>query len=188
VPDPVTIAAFAGSLRKDSFNKLLLRNAVELAPADVRVQPLDISEIPLYNGDIETPPPTPVTRLRDAIRAADALLIVTPEYNFSMSGVTKNVIDWASRPPDDSCLEDKPVGLAGCSTGYFGSARAKLALLPVLVFTNMHLLNDPIVHVPRANTKFDDSGRLIDEEIRQEVRELLEALAAWARRLKKATT
>jgi chromate reductase len=188
VPDQVTIAAFAGSLRKGSLNKLLLRNAVDLAPADVRVQTLDISEIPLFNADLEKPPPAPVARLRDAIRAADALLIVTPEYNFSMSGVTKNVIDWASRPADDSCLDHKPVALAGCSAGYFGSARAKLALLPVFVFTNMHVLNDPMVHVARANTKFDETGRLNDEGIRTEVRELLEALAAWARRLKKTAT
>jgi chromate reductase len=185
LPDTVTIAGFAGSLRKGSYNKLLLRNAVELAPGDVRVVPIDIGDIPLFNADIEAPPPPAVARMREMIRVADALLIVTPEYNNSMSGVTKNVIDWASRPPDDSCLDDKPVGLAGCSQGYFGGARAKLALLPAFIFTGMHVLDDPMVNIARASTKFDDAGMLADERDRTQVRELLEALAAWARRLKK---
>jgi chromate reductase, NAD(P)H dehydrogenase (quinone) len=184
--DQVTIAAFAGSLRKASYNKLLLRNAVELAPDDVRVLPIDIGGIPLFNADIEDPPPPAVARMRETIRKAEALLIVSPEYNHSMSGVTKNVIDWASRPPDDSCLDDKPVGLAGCSPGYFGATRAKLALLPTFVFTGMHVLDDPIVNVARADTKFDEAGRLTDERVKEEVRELLEALAAWARRLRRA--
>jgi chromate reductase len=183
--DTVTIAGFAGSLRKASYNKLLLRNAIDLAPDDVRVIPIDISEIPLYNFDIEDPPPPAVARMREMIRMADALFIVTPEYNNSMSGVTKNVIDWASRPPDDSCLDDKPVGVAGCSTGQFGGVRAKVALLPTFVFTGMHVLDDPMVHVARANTKFDAAGLLNDEHTKKQVRELLEALAAWARRLKK---
>lgn len=187
MPDTVTIAGFAGSLRKGSYNKLLLRNAVELAPDDVRLVPIDISDIPLFNADTEDPPPPAVARMREMIRMADALLIVTPEYNNSMSGVTKNVIDWASRPPDDSCLDDKPVGLAGCSTGYFGGARAKLALLPTFIFTGMHVLDDPIVHVARANTKFDEAGLLNDEDLKKQLRGLLEALAAWARRLKKKT-
>ena len=183
--DQIVIAGFAGSLRAGSYNRLLLRSAVKLAPADVRLVEIDISEIPLYNTDKEDPPPPAVARMRDAIRSADALLIVTPEYNWSMSGVTKNVIDWASRPPDDSCLNDKPVGLAGCSTGYFGTARAKLALLPAFVFNGMHVLDDPMVHVGRAQTKFDASGELTDDEVRTELRELLAGLAAFARRMSK---
>lgn len=181
--DQVVIAAFAGSLRAGSYNKMLLRNASKLAPSDVRLAEIDISEIPLYNTDKEEPPPPAVARLRDTIRVADALLIVTPEYNWSMSGVTKNVIDWASRPPDDSCLNDKPVGLAGCSTGYFGTARAKIALLPAFVFNGMHVLDDPMVHVGRAQTKFDASGELTDEQVKTEMRELLAGLAAFARRM-----
>jgi chromate reductase, NAD(P)H dehydrogenase (quinone) len=186
--DRVTIAGFAGSLRKGSYNKMLLRSAVELAPDDVRVVPIDVSEIPLFNADIEDPPPAAVATMRETIRSADALLIVTPEYNHSMSGVTKNIIDWASRPPDDSCLDDKPVGLAGCSRGYFGGTRAKLALLPTFVFTGMHVLNDPIVNVARADKAFDEAGRLTDQRVKKDVRELLEALAAWARRLEKSKT
>jgi chromate reductase len=186
--DTVTIAAFAGSLRKGSFNRMLLRNAVALAPADVRVDAIDIDDVPLFNADIESPPPHAVVRMRDTIRNADALLVVTPEYNFSMSGTTKNALDWASRPADDSCLNDKPVGMAGCSTGRFGGARAKLALLPVFVFNSMHVLDDPMVNVARANTKFNAEGELIDDEIKDEMRELLSALAAFARRLQKGKT
>jgi chromate reductase len=186
--DTVTIAAFAGSLRKGSFNRMLLHNALTLAPSDVRIAPIDIDDVPLFNADIESPPPPAVARMRDTIRNADALLVVTPEYNYSMSGPTKNALDWASRPSDDSCLNDKPVGLAGCSTGRFGGARAKLALLPVFVFNSMHVLDDPMVHVARANTKFNAQGELIDDEIKAEMRELLAALAAFARRLGKRKT
>ncbi|MBV8366387.1 MAG: NAD(P)H-dependent oxidoreductase [Candidatus Eremiobacteraeota bacterium] len=180
----LTIAAFAGSLRAGSYNKMLLRNAQALAPAGVSVAEIDISDIPLFNADIEDPPPPPVARMREAIRAADALLIITPEYNWSMSGVTKNVIDWASRPPDDSCLDDKAVGLAGCSSGYFGTARAKIALLPVFVFTGMHVLDEPMVHVSRAAERFDASGTLTDEQVKADMRALLEGLAAFARTMK----
>ena len=186
--DTVTIAAFAGSLRKGSFNRMLLRNAVTLAPSGVRIDAIDIDDVPLFNADIESPPPPAVARMRDTIRNADALLVVTPEYNYSMSGPTKNALDWASRPSDDSCLNDKPVGLAGCSTGRFGGARAKLALLPVFVFNSMHVLDDPMLHVARANTKFNAQGELIDDEIKAEMRELLTALAAFARRLGKGKT
>ena len=181
---PVTIAAFAGSLRKGSYNRALLRAALRLAPPGVLVEEIDIAEIPLYNADIEDPTPPPVARLRAAIRAADALLIVSPEYNFSMSGVTKNVMDWASRPPDDSCLDGKPVGLAGCSSGGFGTVRAKLALLPVLHTNNMHVLNDPVLNVSRAAERFDAAGELTDEAIKKQLGELLDALAAWARRFR----
>lgn len=98
---------------------------------------ITIADLPLYNADIDDPSLRPVARLRDAIRSADAVLIISPEYNFSMAGATKNALDWASRPSDDSCLDGKPVGLAGCAAGGFGTVRAKLALLPVLHTTNM---------------------------------------------------
>ena len=187
MPDDIIIAAFAGSLRKKSFNRMLLHNAVKLSPPGVRVDEIDISEIPLLNVDIETPPPPAVARMRDTIRAADGLLIVSPEYNFSISGVTKNTIDWASRPPDDSCLDGKPVGLAGCSPGYFGTVRSKFAMLPIVMYNNMHLLNDPMLHVSKAPEKFNESGELVDEDTKRDLRELLEALAAWSRRFKSTT-
>lgn len=183
--DLVTIAGFAGSLRAGSYNRALLRNAVKLAPADVRVVEIDISEIPLYNQDVEDAAvPPAVTRMRDAIRAADALLIVSPEYNFSMSGVTKNVIDWASRPFDNPSVDGKPVGFAGVSRGRYGTARSKIALVPICVGIGMIPLADPQVNVPSGHHKFNDAGELIDADVKGEVEELLTALAAWARRLR----
>lgn len=183
-PAPITVAAFAGSLRKGSYNKSLLRAAVKHAPAGVRVDAIDIQEVPLYDADVEAAGlPPAVQRLRDTIRAADALLIVSPEYNYSMSGVTKNVLDWASRPPDDASLDDKPVALAGCSPGYFGTIRSKIALLPILWGNNMHVLDEHL-NVSRAKSRFDDAGELTDEDTKRELVELLEALAARTRRLK----
>ncbi len=179
---PITIAAFSGSLRKGSYNRSLLRAAVKFAPAGVRVESIDIGDVPLFNADVEdagTPPA--VERLCAGIRAADALLIVSPEYNNSMSGITKNVLDWASR--DDSCLEDKPVGLAGCSTSYFGSVRSKIALLPVLLTNGMRILDEQL-NVALAQEKFNEVGELTDESIKKKLVELLEALAAYTRRLK----
>ena len=184
MPTPVAIVAFAGSLRKGSYNRALLRAALRLTPPDVRLDEIDITDLPLYNADIDEPTLRPVVRLRAAIRAADALLIISPEYNYSTSGVTKNALDWASRPPDDSCLDGKPVGLAGCTIGGFGTVRAKLALLPVLHTNNMHVLNDPVLNVSHSADKFNADGELTDDLTKHELVELLEALAAWARRFK----
>ncbi len=186
--DQLNVAAFAGSLRAKSYNKLLLRAAAALAPPDVRVHEIDISAIPLYNADLEPAnTPTAVQTMRDAIRAADALLVVTPEYNYSFSGVTKNVIDWASRPTDSSCLYDKPIAIAGASIGGFGTVRAQLHLRQVL-FPFGFLLGDPEVRVTRSRDKFNDAGELIDEDIKKELRELLAAMRAWTLRLKKGAS
>lgn len=183
----VTIAAFAGSLREASYNRMLLRAAVELAPPDVKVVPFDIDDVPLYNGDLDSEenPLPPVKRVRDAIRAADALLVVSPEYNYSIPAVTKNVLDWASR--EDGVLENKPTAIMGASTGGFGTVRMQLALRTLSGFTDQWFLNDPQVHVARAREKFDAEGRLTDEATRKQVVDLLEALAVLARRIKKSS-
>ena len=185
--DVVSIAAFAGSLRKASFNRMLLRAAVELAPPGIEVIPFDIDDVPLYNADLdddENPLP-PVKRLRDAIRSADALLVVSPEYNYSIPAVTKNVLDWASR--EEGVLEYKATGIMGASTGGFGTVRMQIALRTLSGFTDQWFLNDPQVHVARAREKFDADGRLTDEPTRKQVAELLEALAALARGIKKGS-
>lgn len=184
MPETVTIAAFAGSLRKVSFNKMLLNAALKLAPPDVRLDVFDVSDVPLFNDDLddENDPLLPVKRLRDTIRAADALLIVSPEYNYSMPAVTKNVLDWAST--DDSVLNDKPAAVMGASRGGFGTVRMQLHLRQVGIETNMHFINDPEVYVARAREKFNAQGELIDEKVKQNVADLLSALADFARRLK----
>ena len=121
---------------------------------------------------------------KERIAAADALLIAAPEYNYSMPGVLKNAIDWASRPPDASPLNGKPVALMGASVGLLGTARSQYHLRQVCVFTNMLPLNRPEVFVGRAHEKFDAQGRLIDENTRKHVKGLLEAVRDWTRRLR----
>src|SRR4051794_24323307 len=118
---PIAILGIAGSLRKASFNRALLRAAIELAPPDVTVETFDLSPIPLFNEDIERDPPASVVDLKARIRAADAILFATPEYNFSIPGVLKNAIDWASRPYGDNAWDGKPVAIMGASVGYLGT-------------------------------------------------------------------
>jgi chromate reductase len=156
-----------------------------MLPESMSLEIFDLSPIPLYNGDVEaTGIPEPVQNFKARIAAADALLIATPEYNYSIPGVLKNAIDWASRPPKDSPLNGKPVAIMGASGGPGGTIRAQMHLRHVFVFTNMLPLNKPEVRVMRAAEKFDAEGRLTDEATRKEVRALLEALAAWTRQLR----
>jgi chromate reductase len=179
------IFGFAGSLRKDSFNKALLRAAGELRPQDVELEIFDLEGIPPFNADLEQQPPQKVMEFKAKIKAADALLIVTPEYNFSVPGVLKNAIDWASRPRGDSAFDDKPVAIMGASTGMLGTARAQYHLRQACVFLNMHPLNKPEVMVPSAQDKIDKDGNLTDEKTRDKIKSLIESLVVWAHRLKK---
>ncbi len=181
---PVNILAFAGSLRKNSYNKALLRAAKDLILKDAELEIFDIGGIPPFNQDLETRMPEKVKEFKAKIKAADAILIATPEYNFSIPGVLKNAIDWASRPYGDNSFEDKPVAIMGASLGMMGTARAQYHLRQVLVFLNMHPVNRPEVFVTFAHEKFDEKGRLKDEETREIIRELLHSLITWTRRLK----
>ncbi len=128
--------------------------------------------------------PGPVGHFHERIAAADALLIATPEYNHSIPGVLKNAIDWASRPAKKSPMNDKPVAVLEAATGTMGTVRARAHLRVVCAYLNMHLLDQPEVYVGHAPDKFDASGRLVDEETRRHVRELLIALGDWTRRLR----
>jgi chromate reductase len=177
----------AGSLRHGSYNRGLIRAAAEVAPAGITVVGFELKDIPLFNADVEADgEPESVTALKEAIAAADALVIATPEYNHCVSGVLKNAIDWASRPARDSVLSGKPVAVMGATPGRGGTARAQAQLRDGLTYTNGLVLPLPEVLVARAREKFDDNGNLIDEETRQDVRELLVALAAWTRRLQQS--
>ena len=179
-PRPLRVLGFAGSLRAASYNKMLLRAAVELAPAGMEIEIHDIGDIPLFNEDVEaagTPPA--VEAFREAIRRADALLIATPEYNHGVPGVLKNAIDWASRPPRRSPLAGKPAAVFGASPGATGTARAQTQLRASFVFTDTRALPQPEVLVFRAHEKFDAAGRLTDEPSRAFVGRLLVALADW---------
>lgn len=180
---PLSILSFSGSLRKGSFNTALLRAAQEILPADMTLEIFDLSPIPFFNADLEASGMPPAVQIfKNKISAADALLIATPEYNYSVSGVLKNAIDWASRPPKDSPLNGKPLAMLGAG-GMLGTVRAQGHLRDILLHTNVLLLNKPEVYITRAMEKFDATGRLIDEPTRQRLRELLTALRDWTIRL-----
>lgn len=178
---PVSVLGICGSLRKGSYNMATLRAAIELRPPGMEVIVADISQIPLYNEDVRAQGfPPPVETLRQQIKAADALLFACPEYNYSMSGVMKNAIDWASRPPDQP-FAGKPAAIIGAAAGMAGGARAQGDLRRSMVFLDMHPLNKPEVLIGQAQTKFDAEGRLLDEVARNLIRDAMAALAAWAR-------
>jgi chromate reductase len=179
----IRVLGISGSLRKGSYNTALLKVALELVPEGMQIDIADLHAVPLYDNDVyEQGFPKPVDELRERIRAADALLIATPEYNYSVSGVLKNAIDWVSRPPNQP-FDSKPIALMGASMGASGTMRAQYHLRQTAVFLNMHPLNKPEVFVPRAQDKFDAEGRLNDESTRRAVKQLLAALADWTGRL-----
>ncbi|HEY3374715.1 MAG TPA: NADPH-dependent FMN reductase [Candidatus Aquicultor sp.] len=176
----ISVLGFAGSLRKGSYNRALLHNAKELVPPNMTIEIFELDNIPLYNGDVEAQSfPEPVLEFKNKIRAADALLIAMPEYNYSIPGVLKNSIDWASRPPTDSPLHGKPVALLGASTGGFGTVRGQLQLRQCFIFTKSLCLVDPEVYVSRAHEKFDANGNLLDETTIAQIRSLLHGLYEW---------
>lgn len=183
----VKILGIAGSLRRGSYNRAALRAAQEVAPENVRLEVFDdLEKIPPFNQDKENEPPEAVALLKQMVRDADGILFVTPEYNYSVPGVLKNAIDWASRPYGDSAWEGKPAAIMGASIGMTGTARAQYHLRQMFVFLNMHALNRPEVMIPFAQDKFDEKGRLKDEKTRQKIRELLGALAQWTVRMKQS--
>jgi chromate reductase, NAD(P)H dehydrogenase (quinone) len=176
----------SGSLRKGSYNTAALRIATGLMPAGATLEIFDISAIPLYNEDVKAQGfPEPVQRLRQAIAAADGLVLATPEYNYSTSAALKNAIDWASRPPEQP-FADKPVALIGASAGVHGTARAQYHLRQIGIFLNMRFVNRPEVFIGAAHTKFDAAGNLTDEVAKGLIRDLMAELVAWTRRLKPA--
>ena len=178
------ILGFAGSLRKGSYNKSLLRAAAEMVPPEVKLEIFDLEGIPPFNQDLEDHPAERVREFKNKIRAADALLIATPEYNYSVPGVLKNAIDNASRPHGDNAFDGKPIAIMGASIGMLGTGRAQYHLRQSCVWLNMYPLNKPEVMVSLAQEKIDPSGRVIDEKTREKIKELLESLVAWTRKLR----
>jgi chromate reductase len=179
----INVLAICGSLRAGSYNKAALRTAVELKPPGMMIETADIGSFPLYNEDVRAQGfPPPVETLRRQIAAADALLFVTPEYNYSIPGVLKNAIDWASRPPDQP-FAGKPVAMMGAGAGMAGTARAQYDLRRCCVFLDMHPVNRPEVLIGQAQTKFDEQGRLTDDAARGFIRDLLVALDQWTRQI-----
>jgi chromate reductase len=179
----ITVLGICGSLRAGSYNRAALRTAIELKPPGMTIETADIGSLPLYNEDVRALGfPPPVEKLRAQIAAAAALLFVTPEYNYSMSGVLKNAIDWASRPPDQP-FAGKPVAMMGASAGVGGTVRAQYDLRRSCVFLDMHPLNKPEIFIGQAQTKFDAEGRLTDDVARGLIRDQLVALERWTRQI-----
>jgi chromate reductase len=185
MPDdrPLRVAGVAGSLRRASFNRGLLRAAVESAPPGMAVEPLEIRDLPHYDADLDVDGgPEVVREFKAHIIAADGLLIATPEYNYSMSGVLKNAIDWASRAPERA-MQNKPVAIMGATPGRWGTVRSQMALRQVLVFPACRVLPGPLLQVAGAREHFDAEGNLTDLETREALVGLLDAFATWIRRV-----
>lgn len=183
--EAIKVCGFAGSLRAGSLNRALLRAAQELAPEGMTIEAFDLIEIPLYNGDVEAAgDPPSVTAFKDAIRSADAVLMVTPEYNHGVPGVMKNAVDWASRPPRGAALNGKPVGIIGASPGQVGTARGQSQLRQAFEFTNSYCMPQPEILVFRASEKFDAQGKLTDEKTKEFLGKYLVALHAWTLRVR----
>ena len=179
------VLGIAGSLRRDSYNRSLLRAAASLAPPGLELETADIASIPLFDGDLEAAGmPEAVRKLRQQIRAADAVLIATPEYNRSIPGVLKNVIDWASRSPDQP-LAGKPAAIFGASSGPYGTIRAQHHLRTICSILGMLVLPRPEVLVSLAKDKFDSQGELSDSATRESIRKMMLALEEWTLRLQR---
>ncbi len=176
----VIILGIAGSLRKGSYNKALLRAAAELLPAGAELEIFDLEGITPFNQDLENDPPGRVSEFKAKIRAAEAILIATPEYNFSMPGVLKNAIDWASRPFGDNAWNAKTAAVMSASTGMLGGARAQYHLRQTFIPLNMRCVVQPELIVTFAAQKFDEGGRLTDEAARKILQLLLKELVGLA--------
>jgi chromate reductase, NAD(P)H dehydrogenase (quinone) len=183
---PVRILGIAGSLRRDSFNRAALRAATQLVPEGATIKTFELDGIPGFNQDEEQNPPAKVTELKRRIREADAILIVTPEYNYSVPGVLKNAIDWASRPYGDSAWNGKPAAIMGASIGSIATARAQYHLRQMMVFLNMFPINQPEVMIGNAAERFDAEGNLTDDATKDFIRQLLQNLVEWTRRIGQA--
>ena len=183
MPD-ISILGIPGSLRTASFNRYTLVAAQALLPAGATLEIFDLEGIPPYNQDLDKQPPARVTELKAKVRAADAVVFATPEYNYSIPGVLKNAIDWASRPYGDSAWQGKPVAVMGASVGSHGTARAQYHLRQCFVFLNMYPVNQPEVLIPTAAQRFNERGELTDETSKELIRKLLAELVAWTKRLR----
>ena len=185
--DPITILAIAGSLRRDSYNKSALRAAQGLCPEGARLEIYDIAGLPLFNQDEERNPTPKVTDFKQKIRAADAILISTAEYNYGLPGVLKNAIDCASRPYGDNAWNGKPIAIMSAALGTAGGIRAQYQLRQCFVFLNLEAVVQPEVAIASAQQRFDDKGNLTDETSKKQIAQLLQNLVYKARLMRQAS-
>lgn len=176
--------AISGSIRKGSYNTLVLKTLQKIAPKHITIEQLSIKEVPFYNFDLhEKKFPAHVEKLNDAVKKADAVIFVSPEYNYSVPGVLKNTIDILSRSPKKS-FDMKAVGIMGASTGVLGTARAQYHLRQTMVFLNAYAMTQPEIMIGKVNEKFDANNQLADAETKKKLLEFLDALAKFSERFK----
>lgn len=179
----IRILGVSGSLRRESSNRAALRAATMLVPEGATLEAFELDGIPVFNQDQDQDPPSRVVELKRRIREANAILFVTPEYNYSLPGVLKNAIDWASRPYGDNAWNGKPAAIMGASPGAIGTVRAQYHLRQILVFLNMFPINQPEVLIANASARFDREGNLTDKATKDFIRQLLRNLVEWTRRI-----
>ena len=179
----VKILGIAGSLRKGSYNRAALRAAQQLVPQNASIEIFELDGIPPFSEDDERNPPERVSLFKSRIRVADAILFVTPEYNYSFPGVLKNAIDWASRPYGDNAWDGKPVAVMGASIGTMGTSRAQYHLRQTFVFLNMYPVIRPEVMIANAAKRFDVQGNLTDNDTKEHIRRLLVSLVEWTKKI-----
>ncbi len=180
------VLGFAGSLRQASYNRALLSLAQKLSPQGLEIEIYDLKDIPIYNMDLEEQGLLQsVIDFKQKIEQADGLLIVTPEHNYSVPGVLKNAIDWATRPSGQDSLTKKPAGIIGASTGPFGTVRAQEHLRQILQHSEVYVMPQPQILIAYAGKKFDESGNLIDPETTEKLKKFLESFKVWVERFSK---
>ena len=179
--DTVKILGIAGSLRRESYNRSALRAACDLVPDGAQIDTFELNDIPVFNQDHELDPHPSVVEFKRRIREADAILIVTPEYNYSIPGGLKNAMDWASRPYGDNAWDGKAVAVMGASPGIFGTSRAQYHLRQTFINLNIVTVNQPEVMIGTAHERFDEQGNLKDEHTKEKIRELLRNLVNLSR-------
>jgi chromate reductase, NAD(P)H dehydrogenase (quinone) len=177
------ILGISGSGRKGSYNTALLAAAKEMLPDNVMLETYNVSSFPLFNEDLEVRMPGPIREFKRKIKEADAILFASPEYNYTVSAVLKNALEWGNRPDDDNSWEGKPAAIMSASSSPRGGARAQLHLRQIMVDLDMYPLNRPLLLVAKAEEKFDFNLRLTDARSRELLRDLLNSLVSWARKL-----
>jgi chromate reductase len=177
----MNLLAISGSYRRGSFNLALLEEAKRILPENTSLEIFDVSKFPLYSKDVEASPPAEVHAFKEKIRAADAILIATPEFNYSVSAVLKNAIEWGNRP--DNSWEGKPAAIVSATTGVRGGVRSQLHLRQIMVDLKMFPINDPQLFLGNAREAFDSNMRLVNESAKKQLGKLLENLVSWAAKL-----
>jgi chromate reductase, NAD(P)H dehydrogenase (quinone) len=181
----LAILGISGSGRKNSYNTALLEAGKHLLPQDTTLDVVDVSRLPLYNQDLEHDLPADVKELKKKIRNSDAILIATPEHNYSITAVLKNAIESGNRPPRDASWNGKPAAVISASTGLRGGVRAQLHLRQIMIDLNMYPINRPLLLVANARDRFDENLKLTDEESLQTLKDVLSSLVNWTRRLQR---